>query len=86
MCERAISGEKTVARAQARAHIEVNRDFNGQMCTPCGGGSILSYFVDQQNNMLCTHSHTHPGISIFVGTFINILHSQYYPTLTQMLT
>lgn len=33
MCERAISEEKTDACAQARAHMEVNRDFNGQMCT-----------------------------------------------------
>lgn len=57
MCERAISEEKTDARAQARAHLEVNRDFKGQMCTPRGGGSILSYFVDQQNNTLGTHTH-----------------------------
>lgn len=41
MCERTISEEKMDARAQARAH------FKGEMCTPRGGGSILSYFVEQ---------------------------------------
>lgn len=62
---RAISEEQTDTRAQARAHMEVNRDFNGQVCTPRRGGSILSYFVDQQNNIRHTLTHILEFLSLW---------------------